>query len=58
MFQVFESRYEMPQLQTMQPTIAETICMSNREYYSLLTTLFMLLTFLIVVTAFAGFYFK
>lgn len=58
MIEVFESRYEMPQLQTMQPTIAETICMSNREYYSLLTTLFMLLTFLIVVTAFAGFYFK
>ncbi|KAL1455022.1 hypothetical protein WDU94_009145 [Cyamophila willieti] len=58
MIEVFESRYEMPQLQTMQPAVPDSICMSNREYFSLLTTLFILLAFLIVVTAFAGFYFK
>ncbi|XP_073994788.1 no mechanoreceptor potential A isoform X2 [Rhodnius prolixus] len=50
MIEVFESRYEMPQQQRVE-TIDGSVCLTNREYYSLilaLSLLFVLIVFIIL----------
>jgi hypothetical protein len=52
-FQVFESRHEMLQEESVEPT-AETVCLTQREYYGLVSAVIIILFVLIIITVFAG----
>ncbi|XP_050440401.1 uncharacterized protein LOC126845652 isoform X2 [Adelges cooleyi] len=57
--EVYESRYDMPLEQTMTSEPApESVCLTSREYYSMIFSLFMFLTLLITASMSAGIYYK
>ncbi|XP_022174550.1 uncharacterized protein LOC111036724 isoform X1 [Myzus persicae] len=57
--EVYESRYDMPleQLLTSEPA-PQSVCLTSREYYSMVFSLFMFLVLLITVSMSAGIYYK
>ncbi|XP_050539438.1 uncharacterized protein LOC126904438 isoform X2 [Daktulosphaira vitifoliae] len=60
--EVFESRNDMPTMEqqnSVEAIVAQKlVCLSNREYYSMIFTLFMFLALLITVCLSAGIYYK
>lgn len=56
--QVYESRYDMPLEQATSEPAPQSICLTSREYYSMVVSLFMFLVLLITVSMSAGIYYK
>lgn len=59
--QVFESRYEIPQQERLAETarlLMQSVCLTSREYYSLVLTLIFLFVLLIASVVTTGCYYK
>lgn len=57
MIEVFESRHEMLQDEKVEP-VAENVCLTQGEYYGLISTVISIVIVLITVTAFAGIFYR